>query len=462
MKIKIQIIISIVLIILLSSFYCINYFFFMPSIQLVDSKDMTINYKEEYIETGYRAMYHNQDVTDQVKIKGKVNSKKLGTYKIEYSLKKGIFKKKAVRVVKVRDLSRPTLALEDEKKEVYVCPDEDYHIEKYNAYDNYDKDITDQVKVTQDDHIVKYAVVDSSGNYTIKSKKIIKKDNKKPSLELISGDMIFAFLNEEFQDPGYKVSDNCDKKLSVKVEGEVDTSKIGSYDLIYTVKDKSGNTTKKKRQVKVVKRGQEGTIYLTFDDGPRMGTTNVILDVLKEEGIKATFFVTNSGPDELIIREYTEGHTVGLHTASHDYSYIYANKENYFNDLNLVHDRVFNLTGYDSKIIRFPGGSSNTISRRYHMGIMSELTREVLTKDFRYYDWNINSRDTDGLTTSTDIYQQVIAHLSHDKVNVVLMHDVKPYTRDAVKDIIRYGKENGYSFEAITNETEMVMQRVNN
>ena len=66
------------------------------------------------------------------------------------------------------------------------------------------------------------------------------------------------------------------------------------------------------RTVRVREKGAPGTIYLTFDDGPKAGTTDVILDILKEEGVKATFFVTGSGPDSLIVREYQEGHTVGF------------------------------------------------------------------------------------------------------------------------------------------------------
>ena len=213
----------------------------------------------------------------------------------------------------------------------------------------------------------------------------------------------------------------------------------------------------------VAERGKNGTIYLTFDDGPRNGTTNVILDILKEEGVKATFFVTNGGPDELIKREYDEGHTVALHTASHDYATVYASVDAYFNDLNIVSTRVKNITGEESKIIRFPGGSSNTVSRHYCVGIMSTLTQLVLERGYRYYDWNVSSGDAAGGTVTKEmVYSNVVNSLSRDRINVVLMHDIKPYTRDALRDIIRYGKENGYTFERITPATQMVTQRVNN
>ena len=149
---------------------------------------------------------------------------------------------------------------------------------------------------------------------------------------------------------------------------------------------------------------------------------------LKEEGIKATFFVTNSGPDELIKREYDEGHAVGLHTASHNYSIVYNSVDSYFRDLGSVSDRVKRITGVESKIIRFPGGSSNTVSRRYVPGIMSTLTSEVINRGYRYYDWNLSSGDAVGGAppSSNDIYNNVVSRLSKDRVNMVLMHDNNP------------------------------------
>ncbi len=443
--------------------YAIIYFFQMPSIHLDGSKEMTINYKSKYKEPGYQATYYKKDKTKNIKIYGKVNTNKLGIYKLKYVYKKGFFKKFVVRTVKVRDLEKPVITFDDDRETIYVCPKKAHEI-KYNAYDNYDKDLTTKVKVSKKDNIIKYVVADSSGNITMKQKKVFYEDHENPSLNLISGDTATAFLNETYTDPGYEVFDNCDvlSNDEVNIDGVVNTGITGTYILTYKVTDSSGNITIKKRTVNVVKRNSAGTIYLTFDDGPRMGTTNVILDILKEEGIKATFFVTNNGPDELIKREYDEGHSIGLHTASHNYAVVYGSTDSYFNDLSLVHDRVFNITGYDSKLIRFPGGSSNTISRKYTPGIMSTLTNEVLRRGYKYYDWNIDSGDAESHSDTATIYNRVTTHLSHDKVNVILMHDVKSYTRDALKSIIAYAKSNGYHFETITNETDMITQRVNN
>ena len=93
---------------------------------------------------------------------------------------------------------------------------------------------------------------------------------------------------------------------------------------------------------------------------------------------------------------------------------------------------------------------------------MSRLTQEVLNRGFKYYDWNVSSGDAGSTTEASGVYSNVVNGLRHDRVNMVLMHDIKPYTRDAIRDIIRYGKNNGYRFEKITMDTEMITQRVNN
>ena len=268
----------------------------------------------------------------------------------------------------------------------------------------------------------------------------------------------------QYIEPGFLSSyQGMDLSSKVKVSGEVDTSKVGSYVRNYVATDSSGNKTKIVQKVMVFEPTKKGVIYLTFDDGPRSGTTDIILNILKEKGIKATFFVTSGGPDDLIRRAYDEGHAIGLHTASHDYSVVYSSSDSYFNDLKIVSDRVEKVTGKKSMLIRFPGGSSNTISRKYSPNIMSYLTEEVLRRGYHYYDWNIDSRDAEGgRFTADEIANFVISNLSHDKVNMVLMHDTKVVTKDALAKIIDYGKNNGYEFDKIHLFTDMVVQHVNN
>lgn len=443
---------------------CIYNFLLLPNIRLKGSRHIEIDYLSEYKEPGYSAYFLHDDITNQVKVTNNINSKKLGDYKVIYSVDIDGFKRKVVRNVRVTDKTGPVIELTN-GTDVHVCPGRKYVEEGYKAFDSYDGDVTDKVQVVTTRDKISYSVRDKHGNTTSIKRNIIYEDKEKPEITLNGDNIVYMFVGDTYQDSFVNVVDNCDSNLqdSVKVSNNVNMSEAGSYHVTYTVKDSSGNENTITREVIVSEHGKNGTIYLTFDDGPKNGTTNVILDILKEEGVKATFFVTNSGPDELIKRAYDEGHTIALHTASHTYSIVYASVDSYFNDLNIVSERVKNITGVESKIIRFPGGSSNTVSRKYSSGIMSYLTSEVLKRGYRYYDWNVSSGDAaGGSPTASMIYDNVVSNLSKNRVNMVLMHDIKTYTRDALRDIIRYGKENGYVFDKITQNTEMITQRVNN
>lgn len=447
-------------------YFCAS--FYAPKITLVYQgrkigNFITINYKEKYRAPKYVAWYQNKNITKSVKVEGKVDNTQLGDYKIYYKTKKGIFRKTRILTVQVRDLSKPAIQLVG-IKDTSVCPNKEYKEEGFRAYDNFDGDLTEKVKVKRVRDKIVYSVKDKAGNRREVVRTLTYQDIEVPVLKLKGSSYETVYLHSKFIDPGVEAYDNCDGTISkkVSVSGSVDTSKVGSYELLYHVFDEASNKASIKRVVNVIEHGQNGTIYLTFDDGPKAGTTDVILDILKEENVKATFFITNKGPDELVVREAREGHTVALHTASHDYSYLYSSVSAYYEDLYAVFDRVKRLTGQEAHIIRFPGGSSNTISRRYSSGIMSTLTKDVLEKGFRYYDWNLASGDAGEIYTADGIYENVTKNLSKDRVNIVLMHDIKPYTRDALRRIIQYGKENGYYFDKITEATEMMTQRVNN
>ena len=206
-----------------------------------------------------------------------------------------------------------------------------------------------------------------------------------------------------------------------------------------------------------------GTIYLTFDDGPGAYTAR-LLDILAKYNVKATFFVTNAGDDSMILREYNEGHAVGLHTASHNYSYIYASIDNFFDDLYAVQDRVERITGYKSYLMRFPGGSSNTVSARYDGGtrIMSALVNEVEGRGFTYFDWNITSGDAGGTTTADGVYRNVVNNLKDGGNSVVLQHDIKGFSVDAVERIIQFGLANGFTFRKLDENSFTAHHGVNN
>ena len=457
------IIISILLLLIILSYLSI------PKIKLIGDKEINLSYKDEYKEDGYIVKNIGKDYNKEVNINNNIKEHKVGEYQVEYSIKYLFFNIKKIRKVNIIDKDKPIIRVDNNP--IKICPLDNLEEIEYYSYDEYDGDITSSVIVMEDKDYVTFKVKDSSLNEDILKVKLIRIDEDKPVINLKGDSVIYLYGNTKYQEPGYSAEDNCDGDITDKVvvSGEV-LDDIGKYTINYTVVDSSNNKSVITR--KVIRKNNSipsnngyinnGEIYLTFDDGPSEDTTGYILDVLKEEGVKATFFVTCNGPDYLIKRMYDEGHTVALHTASHNYSYVYSSVNNYFNDLEKVRNRVKNITGYDSKIIRFPGGSSNTISRSYQYGIMSQLTNMVIEKGYRYYDWNVDADDAGHAYSSSQVYNNVVNHLSYNRANMVLMHDIKYQTKDAIRDIIRYGKNNGYTFKKIENDTYMIRHGVNN
>ena len=255
-----------------------------------------------------------------------------------------------------------------------------------------------------------------------------------------------------YEDAGATAWDERDGELAVAAEvPEMDIWKVGEYEVKYAVADAAGNAAEARRKVKVVApEPVEGAVYLTFDDGPSEHTAR-LLDVLRKYDVKVTFFVIGREMDEMIKREYEEGHSIGLHTFSHNYAYIYQNTNVFFDDLYAIQNKVREITGYTSTLMRFPGGSSNTVSAQYDRGtrIMSRLVNEVEARGFRYFDWNISSGDAGGAKTANEVYNNVTSRLGPGEW-VVLQHDTQGFSVDAVERIIQFGKRNGYQFKPLT------------
>ena len=270
---------------------------------------------------------------------------------------------------------------------------------------------------------------------------------------------------------GVEVSDNSLEEIKYKIDDKkIDTSKEGTYEVTYSAKDSSGNKTIAKRKIEVIKKigseqqSNEKVVYLTFDDGPSENTKK-IMDILAKYDAKATFFVTGRNQDYnyLIKDAYNAGHTIALHTYSHEYSTVYASVDAYFDDLNKVGQMVKKEIGFVPHYIRFPGGSSNTVSRRYCQGIMSTLTKEVVEKGYQYYDWNGDSTDASGNHVAVD---KLIRNGTsrHDNNVMILCHDTqaKDTTVQALPAIIEHYKNLGYTFKGIDDATYAPHQSVNN
>lgn len=193
------------------------------------------------------------------------------------------------------------------------------------------------------------------------------------------------------------------------------------------------------------------TAYLTFDDGPSKQTP-VILDTLKKAGIKGTFFVIGKDDDfskQMMKRIVDEGNAIGIHSWTHDYTYIYKSESNYLTDFNRLRSLIRDVTGVDPKIMRFPGGTNNTISRRYGGHIMQQLVPLVKSMGFRIYDWNAAASDASRVIPSKEqIAYNIISECKYKTNAVVLNHDSVQHqsTTEALPIVIDALKKMGFTF----------------
>lgn len=203
-------------------------------------------------------------------------------------------------------------------------------------------------------------------------------------------------------------------------------------------------------------------IYLTFDDGPGPYTA-ALLDILKDCGVRATFFVTAQSPEylDMITRASAEGHSIGAHTFSHEYREIYAGTEAFLWDFLKCEEMIRAHTGSYSPLFRFPGGSSNTVSR-ISPGIMTSLSATMPALGFRYFDWNVDSGDASRIASRETILRNIMEGCRGRQASIVLQHDIKSFSVGIVRDVIAWGRENGYCFLPLGPDSPTAKHRIAN
>lgn len=195
----------------------------------------------------------------------------------------------------------------------------------------------------------------------------------------------------------------------------------------------------------------EKTIYLTFDDGPSTVVTNKILDILKEENVKSTFFVVGykiSGREDILKRIYGEGHSIGLHTFTHKYRQIYANDASFIDEMDKTASEVEKIIHFSPTVIRFPSGSKKHLSK--------ELLEKLHAKNYKIYDWNLSLSDGLDYNTPADkLFKEATQKCINPNKIFLLAHCDQPNktTCAALPKIIKYYKDLGYQFKAITTDT---------
>lgn len=214
-----------------------------------------------------------------------------------------------------------------------------------------------------------------------------------------------------------------------------------------TIKPTDDTTTKK--------------VYLTFDDGPG-SQTGKILDILKKNHVKATFFVTgkeDASSKKIYQRIVKEGHTLAMHSYSHIQDVIYDSKEAFEKDLKQINRCLYEATGVHTKFYRFPGGSS---TQNISLPIQNFI--DVLKKNhYLYLDWNVISPDINNANaTKEQVVTGVMQGVDAYDTAVVLMYDVadKPMTVKALPSIIKQIKAKNY--ELLPVDESMILIQHNN
>ncbi len=446
---------------------------YQVSVTVNGDSEMTLEYGTAFEDPGAEGLYWLEDTPDEkfpaeVTVESNLDETKLGTYTITYTVTWESATQTQNRTVHIVDTTAPEITLVADPDRL-TMPGESYEEEGFTAIDNYDGDITDQVVRSEEKDRVIYTVKDSSGNETTVIRSIFR-DEEAPVLTLKGNKVMTVISGMGWKDPGASATDNVEGDISrkVKVTGEVDPNKVGTYYLTYRVSDGSGNTAELKRTVVVrdLTYGEPNgkVIYLTFDDGPSKHTPQ-LLETLAKYGAKATFFVVGTSRVDLLDDIAAGGHALAIHTMTHKYDEIYASDEAFYKDLTGMRELIKQYSGVDTTLMRFPGGSSNSISKKICPGIMTRLTKKVVEDGYYYFDWNIDSGDAAGVKDVDKIAQNVITGIQNRPKStqlVVLQHDIYQASVEAVEQILIWGLENGYTFLALDEESYGAHHSVHN
>lgn len=394
-------------------------------------------------------------VKGTVTAEGEVQTDVLGTYPVTYRVSWFRWETETVRQVEVVDRKPPVITLVTVEDHLTVVG-EAYAEEGYRAVDEYDGDLTDRVTATEENGVVTYRVCDNSGNEAVVQRQIRYYDPIAPELKL-TGEAVTMYAGDTYVEPGYSAWDNGDGDITdwVEIFTDLNPYLAGEYEVTYRVCDSYGNETTAKRSVFVIPKERPETvlpqgriIYLTFDDGPSEYTKK-LLEILERNDVKATFFVCDTEHVLILPEIVKQGHAIGVHSETHNYGNIYASVDAYFNDMLWMRKRIYETTGVETSLVRFPGGSSNTVSR-FNPGIMTTLTRAVEDCGYTYFDWNVDSDDAGKATTSDEVFENVTKGIQWAMKEygfaLVLQHDTQEFSIDAVERIIKWGKENGFTF----------------
>ena len=465
-KVRLFIVLGVCLFLLITSLSALLIIRSNIKLYVQGNKTAKVSVFDEYIDEGVVLKLGKKVIKKSkydVKVDGKYDTNKVGKYKIKYFVKYRGKKLNTYRIINVYDDINPELTINVDTVQKDYCTKKYKQEIKYTALDNYDGDLTDKILVDEEENKIIYKVKDSSGNESVKEVKIDYGTKPSKKFVLNGQSKMYVVLNKTYEEKGASYTDGCGNKINkeIKISGSVDTSTLGEYKITYSVDGETDIT-----RTVVVREKPLKTIYLTFDDGPGAKTKKV-LAALDKYNVKATFFVTNQfgrGSYQYLIKEeYDKGHAIGVHTLTHNYN-VYESVDAYINDFNAMNEIIKNQTGEYSKIFRFPGGSGNTVSRNYAHGVVTDIANEMTNRGYVYFDWNLSSGDASKNKVSpSTIVNNVLNHVDSCATNcVILFHDYKSETAEAIEPILKELVSRGYDFATLSVDSPTVHAKIKN
>lgn len=239
------------------------------------------------------------------------------------------------------------------------------------------------------------------------------------------------------------------KNLSI-IERDILAKNRPAHELFYSDNAKQNKIVER---VSHIYNSDYRRVFLTFDDGPSKSVTIPILDILKQNNVKATFFVLGSNAErypEIVKRAYQEGHYIANHSFTHVYSNIYSSPQAVLDEYNRTEIAIKNAIGdqtYNSRVFRFPGGTSGG----KYANIKAEAVNLLNQNNVAHLDWNALTADAAGLDNVNDMMSYVESTMGNKNSVVILMHDIgtKKSTYELLPQLIQVLKEKGYVFENI-------------
>ena len=251
-----------------------------------------------------------------------------------------------------------------------------------------------------------------------------------------------------------RVGSNGTKNTQDKLRGGNDIREVNADTI---KKDENGQVAEDFPETdSETKKQVKGRVYLTFDDGPSV-YTGELLDILKENNVKATFFVIGREPEyyEYYKRMVDEGHTIGMHSYTHQYDDFYKSVQSFGEELTKLDKLIYDVTGVHSKVFRFPGGSSNSVAPLPAQDYIAYLNEH----NINYYDWNALNGDavTTGLSPQT-LVDNIMNDVSKNEDSIVLMHDLQTThtTVESLQILIDTLRSEGYELLPIDGNTPLI------